>query len=103
MTENEIKVLIRRRRAQMLVHSFLYYQMDDPVISDDQWQVWADELAQLQKDYPKLCKIGYYDKDFADWDGSTGMHLPRHIVIEQRAKQVYAAAVNLMRKTENFT
>lgn len=86
----------------MLIHSFLYYQQDDPIISDDQWQAWADELTKLQTDNPDCCKIKFYDKEFVDWDGSTGMHLPKHIVIEQRAKQVYAAAVHHMKKTEGY-
>jgi NAD-dependent DNA ligase adenylation domain len=75
----------------MLVHSYLYYQMDNPIISDDQWQAWADELTKLQTENPKLCKIGYFDKEFKDWDGSTGMHLPKTITVEQRAKQVLRA------------
>ena len=88
MTNIEIKVLILRRRAQMLVHSYIYYEMDQNIVSDDTWQDWAEQLHQLQVDNPKLCKIGYYDKDFADWDGTTGNHLPRTIIIEGMAKQV---------------
>jgi hypothetical protein len=90
MLSNDIKELIKRRRGQMLVHSYLYYVKDDPIISDDQWQAWADELTQLQNDNPKL-KIGYYDKEFFDWDGSTGMHLPKHQLIEQLADKVLRA------------
>jgi hypothetical protein len=90
-TQDEIKVLIRRRRAQMLVHSYLYYQLDDSIISDDLWQQWANELEKLQKSYPKLCKIEYYDKIFQDWDGTTGNHLPKNIIIEQKALQVKRA------------
>lgn len=88
MSNDEIKALIKRRRAQMLVHSYLYYAKDEPIISDDQWQAWANELTKLQNDNPKLCKLGYYDKDFSDWDGSTGMHLPQHIIIEQLAERI---------------
>lgn len=67
---------IRQRRAQMLVHSCLYYELDDSVVDDHTWQHWADELTKLQSDYPEYTKIGYYDREFEDWDGSTGMHLP---------------------------
>jgi len=65
--------------------------MDQPIISDDQWQSWADELTKLQTENPKLCKIKFFDKEFADWDGSTGMHLPKHIIVEQKARQVLRA------------
>jgi hypothetical protein len=91
MTDTEIKELIKRRRGQMLVHSYLYYHMDTSIIPDDQWQTWADELTKLQLDHPKCCKINYYDRDFKDWDGSTGMHLPSSIIIQHKAEQVLRA------------
>lgn len=74
---------IRQRRIQMLVHSYLYYVLDSPVISDDKWQQWADELTALQLHEKQ---IGFYDEEFADWDGSTGMHLPKDDWIDYRAK-----------------
>jgi len=64
---------IRQRRIQMLLHSYLYYVIDDTIISDDKWQQWADELVELQK---QKSDIGFYDDAFRDWSGSTGMHLP---------------------------
>lgn len=70
-----IQEQIKQRRSQMLVHSYLYYVLDSPIISDDTWQRWADELTSLQHDNPD--NIGFYDEVFSDWDGSTGMHLPK--------------------------
>ena len=63
----------------MLVHSYLYYVLDDPIISDDVWQQWANELLHLQNQYKGLdikSDICYYDEVFKDWDGTTGHHLP---------------------------
>lgn len=77
---------IKQRRSQMLIHSFLYYHQDTSIVSDDQWQHWADELTILQKDYP--APIGFYDKAFSDWDGSTGMHLPTDNWIRRKAEQL---------------
>ena len=71
-----IKEKIRQRRSQMLVHSFLYYRMDDPIIDDDKWQRWANELAELQNNNPDDCNIDFYDEEFKDWNGDTGFHLP---------------------------
>lgn len=71
-----IKEKIRQRRAQMLVHSCAYYELDDQMVDDHTWQRWADELTRLQKDNPNDCKIGFYDEVFSNWDGSSGYHLP---------------------------
>ena len=71
-----IPEIIRQRRAQMLIHSCIYYELDDNIVSDHQWQHWADELERLQTQYPQYCNIGFYDYEFKDWNGSTGNHLP---------------------------
>lgn len=76
---------IKQRRTQMMVHSYLYYTMDANVIDDDTWQRWADELVELQK---RKATIGFYDEEFADWTGATGMHLPKDKWIENRAKRL---------------
>jgi hypothetical protein len=74
-----IKAKIKQRRAQMLVHSCIYYELDDCIVSDHRWQVWADELQKLQEDNPDCCNIGFFDYEFRDWTGATGNHLPhRH-------------------------
>lgn len=67
--------LIRRRRAQMLIHSCIYYELNTNIVSDDTWQKWADELEQLQKKEKDLA-IDFFDREFMDWTGATGNHLP---------------------------
>ena len=67
--------LIRRRRAQMLIHSCIYYELNDNIVSDDTWQKWADELEKLQAEESDL-NIDFYDSVFIDWTGATGNHLP---------------------------
>lgn len=70
-----IKEKIKQRRLQILVHSYIYYELNQNIISDDKWNKWAHELAELQKKYPKESEeTPYYDK-FKDFDGSTGMDL----------------------------
>ena len=88
MLESEIASLIRRRRAQMLAHSYLYYVLDTPVVPDATWQEWADELVDLQAEHTH--PVGYYDKEFADWTGETGMHLPRDALVRALAQMVLA-------------
>ena len=82
----QIQALIRRRRAQMLIHSCIYYEMNENVISDHLWQHWADELDRIQKDWPELCQIDFFDNEFRDWSGATGNHLPhRHPWVYNKA------------------
>ena len=81
--------IIRQRRHQMLVHSYLYYEMDAPVITDEKWQRWADELTYLQNKYPDACKLGFYDEAFADWSGATGCDLPFDPWLIKRVKELY--------------
>jgi len=67
---------IKQRRLQILVHSYIYYELDQNIISDATWSRWAKELCQLQKDNPDISKsVEWYDA-FKDFDGSTGAFLP---------------------------
>lgn len=54
----ELKVaeLIQRRRLQMLVHSYIYYELDTNIIDDSTWSKWAVELRDLQKKLPRNTK-----------------------------------------------
>lgn len=76
MVKQTIPEKIRQRRAQMLVHSCLYYEMDTNIVDDHTWQRWADELTELQNEYPEHCKIKFFDREFHGWNGSSGYHLP---------------------------
>lgn len=84
--------LLKRLRAQMLIHSYLYYWMDSPIWSDSFWQHKANELETLQGMYKSRglsIAIGFYDKDFEDWTGATGAHLPRDDYVTSKATQIY--------------
>lgn len=67
---------IQQRRLQMLIHSCIYYEMDQNIISDRQWDIWAKELRQLQTDYPEISRQVEWYPFFKDWDASTGAFLP---------------------------
>ena len=83
-----IKELIRQRRSQMLVHSYIYYWYNDNLVSDDTWQKWADELATIQRQHPEECKIDFYDTVFSDWTGATGSHLPKDDWVVNKAMNI---------------
>ena len=72
-----VKEKIRQRRAQMLIHSCIYYELNDNIVSDHKWQAWAFELAKLQDENPNDCKLGFFDEYFTGWTGGAGgSHLP---------------------------
>lgn len=77
-TGEDLKVaeLILRRRLQMLVHSYLYYELDQSILTDWQWGQWAQELDDLQKQHPDIAEKVWWHEDFADFGGYTGAFLP---------------------------
>lgn len=86
---------IKQRRSQMLIHSCLYYEMNESIVDDHTWQKWANELAELQKNHPDECNMDFYDEHFKDWDGSSGYHLPL------RDPWVYGKAKYILELTRN--
>lgn len=75
---NQIQTIaerVKQLRSLMLLHSYLYYHRDTPIVTDHQWQSWANELRDIQVAFGRVV-IGWYDDVFTDWDGSTGYHLP---------------------------
>lgn len=73
--KDRIREFIHRRRLQMIIHSVIYYRLDENLISDHTWQLWANQLAEVQRQYKTLTCIAFHDELFEDWDGSTGNHL----------------------------
>lgn len=71
-----IKELITRRRKQLTVHSFIYYQLNDSIISDHLFDKWCNELVELQTQYPDIAKEAPLAEEFKEFDGSTGYDLP---------------------------
>lgn len=59
----------------MLVHSYIYYELNQNIVSDHKWAEWAKELQELQQKYPKeSAEVEEYEQ-FKDWDGSSGAFL----------------------------
>ena len=85
----EIRALILRRRLQVLVHSCIYYHFNDSLISDAKWQRWANELVQLQREYPHIARRVDYHAEFKNFDATTGFDLPiTNPEIERKAQQL---------------
>lgn len=70
---------IDRYKRLMLVHSYIYYTLNDSIIGDDTWQKWANHLVRINR------PTGFYDEAFDGWDGTTGHHLPKDNWIMNKA------------------
>lgn len=68
--------LMNRRQRQILVHSFLYYQLNTNLISDHVFDRWSKELVSLMQSNPELVKQTVYYNGFKEFDGSSGYDLP---------------------------
>lgn len=85
---------ILRLRRMVLVNSIIYYRLNRSIISDAFFDEIAYELASYQKVCPEFCaELGYFDDEFADFNGETGFHLPlydpRATNVAQRLVQWY--------------
>ena len=76
MSEEAVYELIQRRRRQVLIHSIIYYRMNENIVTDAQWASWAVELEELQKKYPEIAARVPYAEAFEDFDHSSGYDLP---------------------------
>lgn len=84
----------------MLIHCFLYYDMNTNMVDDHTWQKWADELTQLQQKHGHL--VGFYDQTFEDWDGSTGFHLPADPNVVRVAQRLFNDAIKKKKQGSLF-
>lgn len=75
VVDQEIVDLIKRRRLQLMVHSCIYYKMNDNIISDHQYDAWTNELVKLLNEYPNAYS-DKFDQYFDGWNGETGYHFP---------------------------
>lgn len=83
--------LINRKQRQLLIHSYLYYELSENIISDSTFDQWSVELVNLKQNYPTEFQLSEYADSFRSFDGSTGMDLP------YRLDSVIKAGNNLLR------
>lgn len=82
--------LIKRRRLQVLVHSCLYYALDENIWDDHRFDMVCKDLVGLLRDHPGAYS-DRFDEYFEGWDGSSGYHFPH------RDSWILSAAQNLLR------
>ena len=80
---------IQQRRLQILVHSCIYYELNGSSVSDKQWDTWAKELVELQKQYSHIAEKIIWSEAFKDFDGTTGFKLPiKDAWVMRKARQL---------------
>ncbi len=91
MNQEEIKELIKRRRFQILVHSFIYYRLNNNIISNEEFNKWALELIELQKRFPKISEeVELYNifSGFTNVGDAAFLPFDDYSQLENRAKQL---------------
>lgn len=62
-------------RRQVIVHSILYYEMDNPVISDSEYDRLCRELVKECRMHQEAAHDAEYHYCMYDFDGTTGFDI----------------------------
>ena len=82
----------------IIVHSYIYYELGDNVISDMQYDKKSKELVKHKDDYPDLWKSSEYYKQFGDdYNGATGFTF-YHDLNDRQKKIIQSIAFNIIGK-----
>lgn len=84
----------------IIVHSYLYYERNENVISDGQFDKEAKQLVKLQNEYPQEAKKSDYWYVFEGFDGSTGFDLYHNLdkADKKRIRQISWAVLRLYKR-----
>lgn len=78
----------------IILHSYIYYELDDNVISDREYDARAKELVKYKNEYPDLWKSSEYYKQFGDdYNGSTGFTL--YHGLDEKQKMIIRSIASL--------
>lgn len=82
----------------IIVHSYIYYELDNNIISDKEYDAKSKELVKYKNDYPELWKTSeYYPQFGSDYNGATGFTL-YHGLTEKQQKIIRSIVNNIIRK-----
>lgn len=69
----------------IILHSYIYYELDNNYISDMEYDKKSKELVKYKSEYPDLWKNSMYYKQFGDdYNGATGFTLYHDLDDEQK-------------------
>lgn len=69
----------------IILHSYIYYELNNNYISDMEYDKKSKELVRYKNEYPDLWKNSMYYKQFGDdYNGATGFTLYHDLDDEQK-------------------
>lgn len=93
---NEMKISHLERR--ILIYSIAYYEMDETIVSDNDYEEISKQLIQMCKKYPNDFRESELYYIFFDYDGSTGFNLFGRLIKKDRNKFSYITEIILRQK-----
>lgn len=82
----------------IIVHSYIYYELNSNIIRDQQYDKKAKELVEYKNNYPDLWKSSEYYKQFGDdYNGATGFTL-YHDLDEHQKEIIRAISHSVLRR-----
>lgn len=81
----------------IILHSYIYYELDDNIISDKDYDAKAKELVGYKNEYPELWESSEYYKQFGnEYNGSTGFTLYHDL--DEKQKEIIRVIAALRHK-----
>ena len=80
---------IKQLRLELLVHSVIYYELNDNIITDAEWSKRAMELVSISAKYPEIAENTPLAEMYKGFDGSTGFDLAAKADDAARGKAKY--------------
>lgn len=81
----DILVRIDFLQRFIILHSYIYYELNNNAISDMEYDKKSKELARYKELYPELWRKSMYYKQFGDeYNGATGFTLYRDLEDHQK-------------------
>ena len=75
----------------IIIHSIIYYELNESIISDKKFDKKAAVLVKLINKYPEELENSQYYRAIYDFDGSTGFHLYSRLKKKQRKYLMHLA------------
>ena len=69
------KLKIDALQRWIIVQSIVYYELDNSIVSDKEFDANAYQLVELQNSFPEEAKRSEYWYVFYDFDASTGFYI----------------------------